>query len=54
MFNTLFKGIFDSEFTTVISVPDFILCIGVSLIIGLIIALSYMFKTRYTKSFVTT
>lgn len=54
MLNTLFQGIFDSEFTTVISVPDFILCIAISLLIGLMIALSYMFKTRYTKSFVTT
>ena len=51
---TLFKGIFDSELTSVISIADFILCIGVSLIIGLIIAFSYMYKTRYTKSFVVT
>ena len=51
---TLFKGIFDSELTTVISVSDFLLCIGISLIIGLIIAFSYMYKTRYTKSFVVT
>ena len=34
---TLLKGIFDSELTSVISIADFILCIGVSLIIGLII-----------------
>jgi len=51
---TLFKGIFDSELTTVISVPDFLLCIGTSLVIGLIIAFSYMYRTRYTKSFVIT
>lgn len=51
---TLFKGIFDSELTNVISVTDFLLCIGVSLIIGLIISFSYMYKTRYTKSFVVT
>lgn len=51
---TLFKGIFDSELTTVISVADFLLCIGISLVIGLIIAGSYMYKTRYTKSFVVT
>lgn len=51
---TLFKGLFDTELTSVISVPDFLLCIGVSLIIGLIIAFSYMYKTRYTKSFVVT
>lgn len=51
---TLFKGIFDSELTTVISVADFLFCIGISLVIGLIIAGSYMYKTRYTKSFVVT
>ena len=54
MLETIFKGLFDSELTTVISVPHFLLCIGVSLVIGLIIALSYMIRTRYTKSFVVT
>lgn len=54
MFETLFKGLFDSELTTVISVPNFLLCIGISLVIGLLIAFSYMYKTRYTKSFVVT
>ena len=51
---TLFKGIFDSELTTVIQVSDFLLCIGISLLIGLLIAFSYMYKTRYTRSFVGT
>lgn len=54
MLETLFKGITDSELTSIISVPHFLLCIGVSLIIGIIIAASYMYKTRYTKSFVIT
>ena len=51
---TLFKGIFDSELTVVISVPNFLLCVGVSLVLGLVIAFSYMHKTRYTRSFVVT
>lgn len=51
---TLFKGIFDSETANIISVGDFLLCMGVSLVIGLIIAFAYMCKTRYTKSFVVT
>lgn len=54
MSETIFKGIFDTELTTVIAVTDFLLCIGISLVIGLIIAFSYMYKTRYTKSFVVT
>lgn len=53
-FQQLFQGLFDSEFTSVISVADFLLCIGGSLIAGLLIAFSYMFRTRYTKSFVIT
>ena len=54
MLDSFFKGLFDSELTTVISVTDFLLCIGSSLGIGLLLALAYMFKTRYTKSFVVT
>lgn len=54
MFEKLFKGLFDTELTAVISVTDFLLCIGVSLIIGILMAMSYMFRTRYTKSFVIT
>ncbi len=53
-FESLFKGIFDSEYTTVISVKDFLSCIAISLLVGIIMALGYMFRTRYTKSFVVT
>ena len=54
MSDSLFRGLFDSELTTVTSVTDFLLCIGASLAIGLVLALAYMFKSRYTKSFVVT
>lgn len=54
MFDNLFKGLFDSDFTAVISVTDFLLCLGASLVIGMIMALSYMYRSRYTKSFVIT
>jgi hypothetical protein len=50
----LFRGLFDNELTALINVTDFLLCIGVSLVIGLLMALCYMFRTRYTKSFVVT
>lgn len=50
----LFRGLFDSELTTVIGVTDFMLCLGLSLVLGLIMAVSYMYRTRYTKSFVVT
>ena len=54
MFENLFKGLFDSDLTAVISVTDFMLCLGFSLVIGLVMALCYMYRTRYTKSFVVT
>lgn len=54
MLETIFKGLFDTTATTVISITDFLLCIGFSLVIGLIMAFAYMYKTRYTKSFVVT
>lgn len=54
MLEKLFRGIFDSEYATVISVKDFALCVGFSLVLGLIMAFAYMYKTRYTKSFVIT
>lgn len=54
MLETIFQGLFDNDLTVVISAGDFLLCLGVSLVLGLIVALSYMFRTRYTKSFVVT
>lgn len=54
MLDSVFKGLFDTDMTNVISVGDFLLCVGCSLIIGLILAAAYMYRTRYTKSFVVT
>lgn len=54
MSNTIFQGLFDSSNTTVISASAFLLCIGASLLIGLLLAVSYMYRSRYTKSFVAT
>jgi len=52
--DNLFYGIFDSDLTNVIALSDFLLCIGCALLIGLILSLTYMYKSRYTKSFVAT
>ena len=54
MLENLFKGVFDSDITAVISVTDFLLCLAVALVSGLLMALAYMYRTRYTKSFVVT
>lgn len=52
MLNNLFSGIFDTDMTSVISINDFLLCVGCSLAIGLILAFCYMYRSRYTKGFV--
>ena len=52
--DAIFKGIFDNELIQLISVQDFLLCLGVSLVLGLIMALAYGFKNEHTKSFLVT
>ncbi|MBE6884346.1 MAG: DUF4956 domain-containing protein [Ruminococcaceae bacterium] len=54
MLENLFKGLFDTDLVTVISVTDFLLCLTFSLVLGLIMAFTYIYRTRYTKSFVIT
>lgn len=54
MLNSIFTGIFDSNLITTISVKNFLICIGSSLLIGLIFSLVYMWKARCSKSFVIT
>lgn len=54
MLETLFKGLFDTDMTSVISVGNFLLCMGCALVAGLILAFGYMYRTRYTRSFVVT
>lgn len=54
MINTFFQGIFDSSTTSVIPVSQFLLCIGVSLVLGIILACAYSYKTRHNGSFVRT
>lgn len=54
MLNQMFTGVFDSNTASVIAVGDFILCVAVSLVIGIFLAAVYTYKSRYTQSFVTT
>lgn len=54
MFSQLFQGVFDSSTTSVISVIEFLLCVGVSIIIGAFLATVYTYKNKYTQSFVMT
>lgn len=50
----LFEGIFDSGTAVNISVKDFLICLFVSLILGVILALSYTVKNEHSQSFVMT
>ena len=50
----IFKGIFDNGLTQTIDVKDFLLCIGVSLVLGLIMAVAYMIKNEHSNSFIVT
>lgn len=54
MAENLFRGLFDTDMTSVIPVGDFLLCVGCALLVGLILAGCYMYRTRYTRSFVAT
>lgn len=54
MIDSIFKGLFDTDMTSVITVTEFLLCVGCALLIGIILAFSHMYRSRYTKSFVMT
>ena len=50
----LFRGLFDTEMTQVISVQNFLICLSSALAIGLLLALCYAWRSRCTRSFVAT
>ncbi len=50
----IFRGLFDAETASIISVADFMICIISSLVIGLIISVMYMYRNTYSKSFIVT
>lgn len=54
MLESIFKGLFDTDMTRVISVWDFLLCLCASLLMGAILSASYAFRSRYTRSFLIT
>lgn len=54
MLDKIFTGLFDTTELGGIAVSDFLLCILISLVIGVILALAYTYKNTYTKSFLVT
>lgn len=49
MFEKFFQGLFDSEFDVVISATDFLMCIGASLIAGILVMLAYLCRCKLSK-----
>ena len=51
MLDTIFRGVFDTELTTVIAPADFLLCVGVSLLIGLALCAMTLWRAKSSQSF---
>ncbi|MBR1771038.1 MAG: DUF4956 domain-containing protein [Lachnospiraceae bacterium] len=54
MMSTLFNGVFDTSAQSALSVGNFLLCLVVSLLIGLFITAVYGYKSRSSQSFLVT
>jgi len=54
MFDRVFQGIFDQGLVATVPVTQFLLCVGVALAIGIILALVYAYRSQYTRSFLLT
>lgn len=54
MLDFFFRGLFNTDISGVITFGRFLLCMGTSLLIGLILAYSCRYQGRYTKSFLVT
>ncbi|MGI6205326.1 MAG: DUF4956 domain-containing protein [Anaerovoracaceae bacterium] len=50
----IFSGLFDTTSTSTISVSNFLICVFSALAIGIILAAFYMYRTKYTRSFIAT
>lgn len=54
MFDRVFQGIFAQGLVATVPVTQFLLCMGVALTIGIILALVYAYRSQYTRSFLLT
>lgn len=54
MLETFFRGVFDTELTSIIEPADFLLCVSVSLVIGLLLCGMTLWRSQYSKSFAVT
>lgn len=49
-----FQGVFDEGLISAIPMETFLLCVGVALAIGAVLAVAYSFRSQYTRSFLVT
>ena len=54
MLDNIFQGIFDTAQTETIAPSEFLILIAASLVVGLILAAAYMYKSLYNQGFVAT
>lgn len=52
--DTLFRGLFDTTLTDIIAPGDFLLCVGVSLLLGLLLCGMTMWRSRFSRSLAVT
>lgn len=54
MLDSLFAGLFDTALTNSISPSAFLLCVGVSLVVGLLLCAMTLWRSQYSRSLVIT
>ena len=51
---SLLSSIYESQAASTVNIADFGMATAMSLLLGLVIAITYMYRTRFTKSYVVT
>lgn len=51
MLETIFRGVFDTQLTSTIAPEQFLLCVGASLVIGLVLCALMLWRTRPSAGF---
>lgn len=54
MLEVIFSGVFDNELITTIALWEFLLCVGASLVIGLMLSVMMLWRTRSSVGFAVT
>ena len=54
MLDTLFQGLFDTALTDTIAPGKFLLCVGVSLLLGLMLCAMTLWRSRFSRSLMVT